>query len=215
MVDFHRTPFDSETLAKLEIYEKYLAAWLPVFLARERIAFPFVNIFDMFCGPGHDIEGNAGSPLIAARLVSEYAETIRSKNVSVRLRFNDVQSQKVKALRDALKDYPEQSGYAYEFTSDPFDKAYKDIRPFLLRSDNASLIFADQTGIKNITPKVFREIANCNATDFLFFTSSSILNRFRNEPSITTTLGIDPEDINNTTHAPIHRLSGQGRSFFN
>ena len=43
---FHNKSFDEATLAKLEIYEKYLIEWLPTFVSKPRPReWDVINIF--------------------------------------------------------------------------------------------------------------------------------------------------------------------------
>ena len=54
--NIHGEAFDEGTLIKLELYEDYLSRWLPVFIESAR--FNFINVYDFFCGPGHDSDLN-------------------------------------------------------------------------------------------------------------------------------------------------------------
>jgi hypothetical protein len=59
--DLHEHPFDDATITKLEIFEKYVEAWLPVFIHSSH--FNSANICDFFAGTGQDINGVSGSPM--------------------------------------------------------------------------------------------------------------------------------------------------------
>ena len=206
MSDFHNKPFDEETETKLKIYEDYLAEWLPVFLKAKKKYYRDIHIFDMFCGPGYDKCGKEGSPLIAARRISGYSADIVSAGLSVVLHFNDKSKKKVSDLQLALKKYPESKGLSYRLSSDDFDTAYTECQKVLHSPSTANLLFVDQTGISHVEPRRFLDIANCNATDFLFFTSSSIVNRFKEDPAITKRLGINPTEVENIAYSQIHRF---------
>ncbi len=43
--DFHDKPFDDATKTKLELYQKYVEEWLPVFI---KYKIKNINIFDFF-----------------------------------------------------------------------------------------------------------------------------------------------------------------------
>ena len=60
----HSEPFDASTLVKLDLYRRYVRAWIPVFL-NSGIAPQRIQIFDFFAGPGRDLNGVSGSPVIA------------------------------------------------------------------------------------------------------------------------------------------------------
>ena len=53
--DINTKPFDEPTLTKLEIFEKYLEAWLPVFINTKNIH--SVIVCDPFAGSGYDATG--------------------------------------------------------------------------------------------------------------------------------------------------------------
>lgn len=59
--DIHEDIFDEATITKLEIFEAYAQAWLPVFLYSPH--FKKIHIFDFFAGSGHDPLHTPGSPL--------------------------------------------------------------------------------------------------------------------------------------------------------
>jgi three-Cys-motif partner protein len=68
--DFHSKPFDQATVTKLDIFEKYLESWLPVFIHS-----PFVktiNICDFFAGTGCDSKGIPGSPLRSLNIINKF-----------------------------------------------------------------------------------------------------------------------------------------------
>jgi three-Cys-motif partner protein len=60
--NLHLKPFDESTCEKLGLYREYLREWLPVFIHNQHI--DSIQVFDFFTGPGRDIDGTSGSPLI-------------------------------------------------------------------------------------------------------------------------------------------------------
>lgn len=56
--DHHEKPYDEGSLAKLEVFENYVEAWLPTFIMQEHIK--EINIVDFFSGLGYDMEGTKG-----------------------------------------------------------------------------------------------------------------------------------------------------------
>jgi len=69
----------------------------------------------------------------------------------------------------------------------------------------ANFLFLDQSGIKHITEEIFKTIVNLQATDFLFFISSSTLSRFNENPDIKRYLCIPEEIISTSDYCHIHR----------
>ena len=80
-VDLHLKPFDDGTLIKLEIFEKYLKEWLPVFIHSP--SHNTINICDFFAGTGEDNLKNPGSPKIILKLIDVYSELITKNNLKV------------------------------------------------------------------------------------------------------------------------------------
>jgi three-Cys-motif partner protein len=97
-IDLHRKPFDEGTKVKLSLYKNYMQEWLPVFL-RKGSAFQNINIFDFFCGPGKDDEGQKGSPLITIDILNQYFEQIKDLGISVSLYLNDSRKRKIRKLK--------------------------------------------------------------------------------------------------------------------
>ena len=85
--DHHAKPFDPGTRTKLALFEAYLKEWLPVFVSQRWVQ--EINVFDFFAGPGQDLTGVKGSPLIILDVVEEYREMFQGKNLVVNLRFNE------------------------------------------------------------------------------------------------------------------------------
>ncbi len=87
---FHKKQFDTGTLLKLAIFRGYISQWLPVFLSR--FIKPRVCIYDFFAGPGGDLDGRPGSPIIIKDEVSKYLNNdnrCKASGVSVNIYFND------------------------------------------------------------------------------------------------------------------------------
>jgi hypothetical protein len=74
------------------------------------------------------------------------------------------------------------------------------------RPNAANLLFLDQNGVKQVQPDRFLEIVGLVRTDFLFFISSSMVNRFRCEPSIIDRVPVCPEDLGRMNCTNVHRI---------
>lgn len=84
--DLHDKPFDQGTLTKLEIFERYTQAWIPVFAISKG-----ENIFivDFFAGTGYDLNGVAGSPIRIISKIFEFADLLLKYRTKVHLHFNE------------------------------------------------------------------------------------------------------------------------------
>ena len=222
---FHDKPFDAATKIKLEIFRLYIRAWLPVMLTKPtdgRRPFTRVNIFDFFAGPGRDLQGVHGSPLIVQDEIKKYCATQgRLKgDVTVRLVFNDIDKDNVDRLQQDLQESRcPKDCCRYEFLNLPFEDALAKSLPWMRAWGEAKLVILDQCGVTEVTPATVKTLVDCGATDVLFFISSSFLRRFAAEPEMQTKFAI-PLDLpkieeNDTIHRYIcqhfrEELAGTG-----
>ena len=205
-IDLHKKPFDESTKVKLSLYGNYIKEWLPVFLSKHP-KYNNVNIFDFFCGPGVDENGEKGSPLITIEFLNQYIQNITDYDVKVTLFFNDHRKKKITALKQNLSSlYPNEKPYNVVCSSEDFDIIFKKYTSIMKKQSSANFLFLDQNGIKHITSEVFLTIIHIPATDFLFFTSSSTLNRFKDHPEIKKYIHITPSDLSTSDYCHIHRL---------
>lgn len=81
--NLHSKPFDEGTLIKLDLFRFYVREWLPVFISAKKIYWKTLNIYDFFAGPGKDVDGKKGTPLIILEeLEPYYGEIVDKKNHS-------------------------------------------------------------------------------------------------------------------------------------
>lgn len=207
---FHDHPFDQETKIKLEIFRLYVRAWLPVMLTRPadgRKPYTRANIFDFFAGPGRDLLGVPGSPLIVQEEIKAYCRTrgALKGNVTVRMVFNDIDEEKVTRLKETLgESLCPKDCCCYEFLNLPFEAALAKTLPSMRAWGEAKLVILDQCGVTEVTPATVKTLIDCGATDVLFFISSSFLRRFAAEPEMQTKFAIPPDlpkiEENDTIH---------------
>lgn len=178
--NLHSEPFDEATLTKLDIFREYLTEWLPVFIHSNK-GRP-IKIYDFFAGEGQDSMGNHGSPLIILETISKYKDDILKKNIKIKLLFNELIPEKFQKLETLIDS--EMDGLGKLKTNLNIEKRNKDFAQIFrdetinLKFGN-NLLFLDQYGVKQITPEVFLDLSSFPKTDFLFFISSSYLNRFK------------------------------------
>lgn len=176
--DFHKKPFDDETILKLEIFKGYIREWLPVFLFKN--SFHNINILDFFAGPGRDCKGRKGSPLIIIDEIKQYLENPNlhvspRSDLAINVLFNDFDKNKIDSLR---KEIEQETLINIKTSNYNFKESFELQRDVLESKIDAKLVIMDQTGIKHITHGTFRELINFPALDFMFFISSSYLKRF-------------------------------------
>lgn len=205
--DIHKKPFDEGTKAKLAIFKDYLKEWLPVFLAKNEIYYPTINIYDFFSGPGSDGNGNRGTPLIILEELQYYLSIITSKNLTVNLYFNEYDKLKFDTLNQEINSEKYKiSPVNIETDNLDFKVSFDKKFPTMGLKGNANLLFLDQNGIKHITEEVFSKIINLKQTDFLFFISSSTIKRFADHPNICQHIKLDEKEVEKTPYYKVHRL---------
>lgn len=205
--DIHTKPFDEGTKAKLSIFKDYLKEWLPVFIAKKEIYWNNINIYDFFAGPGSDLTGIKGTPLIILDELETYLETIYEKKLNVNLYFNEYDSSKYFELIESVNNYNiKDKPYTIEFDNLDFKDAYQKKALSMAKSNVTNLVFLDQNGIKHITEDVFKFLINTKRTDFLFFISSSTVKRFCEHPNIMRHINLSIEEVEKKPYYQIHRL---------
>lgn len=181
--DLHRKPFNEGTLLKLDLFRKYIDAWLAVFVGSGRITKKKIRIFDFFCGPGQDSNGQKGSPFLILEALQCLAAMIKHVGYEVDVYFNDADADKVTGLKQTLTDASLMDGpYTPHFSSEDFIDAFKKLRPEML--DSANLLLLDQNGVRFFTADIFYQIRTLPVTDTLVFMSASYVLRFKDEPEI-------------------------------
>ncbi|MEE4211478.1 MAG: three-Cys-motif partner protein TcmP [Parvularcula sp.] len=196
----HEVAFDEGTKTKLFIYEKYLQAWLQVFLHSPFHQSTTLQIYDFFCGPGADRAGTKGSPIILMDELAANEEKITAAKDSVRVYFNDIDHAKVSELRERcqINRYP----WSPVFSSKDFAIAFGEEIGGI--GVGPSLVFMDQFGVKHVTERVFRSLAECPNTDLLFFIASDFKRRFGD--LLSPELDISEAEMDRTPRHEIHRL---------
>ena len=199
ILNHHRAKFDAGTETKLEIFEKYLEAWLPTFINLKTCK--SVNICDFFAGPGRDVSGKPGSPLIIIDVVKRYMESIRQRRLTVNICFNELDLNKFEALNTEISNsLPTLSEIKHflnvQVLNEDFNELYSKMKDRIQQECN--LFFIDQNGVKYMTADRILDLETFPRTDYLFFSASSYLKRFEyNEyfPDLKIERDIKPHDV--------------------
>ncbi len=205
--DINKETYDEATLAKLDIFEQYLIAWLPVFIHT-----PYtgeVMICDFFAGSGQDIECVPGSPLRILRTIENYREQIFQKNITINVVLNEFISDKFSELQGAVScNFDSQSwGQKVNIScqNKDFQVLFRELYMQLKQQPN--LLFIDQNGVKHVSNEIFQMLIELDRTDMLFFMSSSYIKRFVNTPEFKIHFDdLDSEMIEKARYGDIHRI---------
>ena len=205
----HSEPFDDSTLVKLDLYRRYVRAWLPVFLNSPKLKVDRIQVFDFFAGPGMDKNGKSGSPLIAMQEIHNALSQDHRNNPEIHLYLNEMMKHKFETLQATCAESQFAKGVKFHFLNKEFQDAFSVWRAEIGKTDigckTASLLFLDQNGTKQITREVFSQIVSAARTDFLFFIASSYIYRFKTQPHNVEPAPILPEDFNGMTMKNVHR----------
>lgn len=203
-INHHSHPFDEGTLVKLDLYRRYVRAWLPVFL-NGKFKPSRVQIFDFFAGPGSDMEGNPGSPVIALQELHDALNMPHQNSPEIHLYFNEKAPQKFRYLQEVCKSTEKHQSVQIHLLNCEFAEAFSCWQREFDTKDTANLLFLDQNGLKQITQDVFSTITSAERTDFLFFISSSYAYRFRNDPQMIGPTPITEQDFGGIRMDHVHR----------
>lgn len=203
--NLHEKPFDETTIAKLEIFEDYAQAWLPVFVMWGD---PVICIFDFFAGTGYDIKGVPGSPIRILKKVQEQIGSIVQKGIQVKIFFNEFDKKKFEKLAGACEDFrikhPNMdAAIELKLSQEDFDHCFYRLLPTI--QTYPSLVYLDQNGIQFLADKYLLELEKTTRTDFLYFVSSSYFWRFGNSEEFKSYIMIDMEEIKKSPYRFIHR----------
>ena len=205
--DINKKPYDEATLTKLEIFEQYLLAWLPVFIQTPHVT--NIKICDYCAGSGQDSEGVAGSPLRILRTIEEYRDSIMQKSFSIDVILNEAISNKSNELQNAVNGCFNGSSWNSRVNVHCHNEEFHDLfrKHYEQLKQQPNLLFVDQYGIKQITGEIFQMLIDLQKTDFLFFVSSSAMKRFANTSEFQTHFpDIDLDTISNAKYEDIHRI---------
>lgn len=211
-LDHHRMSYDEESLVKLDLYRKYLQAWLPVFLNAAKLQVTRMQVFDFFAGPGHDIGGTNGSPLIALNAIQEALAADNLNSPEIHLYLNEFSKSKFRELQSVCNDHPivKTRQIVIHYSNKTFADVFEEWEPLFSKNEadrftTANLLFLDQNGTKEVNESVFKRIVAAERTDFLFFIASSFIFRFKDQPQNIAGTPIIKSDFDGMTMKTFHR----------
>ena len=178
-------PYVEGTLTKLQIFELYARAWLPVFTSSPNPIWKKLHLFDFFAGKGRDCNGVPGSPLRILSEVKAKSYDICTKALKVTVTVCDDKPDKIETLTKLVQDNNlAPSWLKFDPHAGDFPENFTNYLPILRDPDTACLVLLDQYGFKHVGSDVFQSLAACPCTDILFFISTQYLHRFKSHPSI-------------------------------
>jgi len=223
--DIHKEAFDEGTKAKLELLRLYVREWLPVFLVESNFSYPQIEIYDFFAGEGQDNIDTPGSPLIILEELSNYCSTLVKKKTKLTLLFNDFNKAKYQKLISSKDNFlrkcsqDKRCGFcinAGDIPNCPFEIKLENsdfttlfntlYTTFSSNPNIPRFMFIDQYGIKQVTKKIFQDLIGLPKTDFLFFISSSYLNRFKELPEFKKYISDNEIDFSDSKPTHCHRV---------
>jgi len=205
--DINKDPYDETTLTKLDIFEQYLNAWLPVFIQSRYT--PRAMICDFCAGSGQDSVGIPGSPLRILSAIESFREEIVAKDIKIRVLLNDSDPDKAAELQSAVTERFDPNSWGSKVSITCHEEEFKVLfnQQYGQLQQQPNLLFIDQYGIKEVTDDIFQKLIVLDRTDFLFFTSSSYMKRFADTPEFKTLFpNFDPEAIKSVKHEDVHRV---------
>lgn len=203
--NLHKKPFDEGTLDKLKLYRDYLREWLPVFLNASAV--DKVQIFDFFAGPGFDADGKPGSPvIICGEIRDAMIQSGKRHSNIIKVYFNEKTATKFRNLSSYIDEQRlSLPRVVFDTLKTDFQSAFDQWNPHM-DGRVANLLFLDQNGVKQITKPIFQAIVRMPRTDFIFFISSAMVNRFRTLPEIRNCVPVRDEAFLRMNGTNVHRI---------
>lgn len=203
--DHHRKPYDEGTQDKLDLYRGYLREWIPVFLNSPN--FSTINIFDFFAGPGTDVDGTPGSPVIANEEICAALKQHGAFKQEINLYFNEIAEGKYRDLTAwTAQQSPKNQSVRFHTEQMVFNEVFQKWFMIAQKPQTANLLFLDQNGVKHVPAEVFTDILLLKHTDSLFFVSSSTFNRFKRDDSIIGRIPVSDDDLKRMNGTNVHRI---------
>lgn len=213
--NINKKPFDEASKLKLKIFGESFEEWLPVFIYD--IYTTQVFIFDFFAGSGTDIENNLGSPLILLeKAKGENRKYCANAQKPINFYFNEGQIRKSNELQQNTNIFIDQCVkdnncssciYNYHILNNSFQELfnYPNLKSVFENKNFAKFVLLDQYGFSQINEDIFKQLIEFPKTDFIFFISSSFINRFKDHPYTKQHIDTSKIEFENKKPNEIHR----------
>ncbi len=205
--DFDKQPYDEASLTKLDIFEQYLAGWLPIYIKDTNTK--RVMIWDFFAGSGQNARGAAGSPLRILRTLEKYRELIFANNIAIDIVLNETSQKKHQELEQSVNELFDATSWnnkvCVSMRNEEFHALFR--REYAQIKQQPNLLFINPWGAKELAGDIFQMLIGLDKTDFLFFISASAMKRFARRPEFPTYFpNIDPAIVADAKHQELHRI---------
>lgn len=218
--DINKASFDHATRIKLDIFRDSFKEWLPVFIHTPYVEKRF--IYDFFAGSGMDAERNFGSPLILLDEAKgqDLMYCSKSDGKKIVFAFNEKIKKKSRELEKNVTQFldscllnckREKCVYDHHFGNFDFKEAFnrRNVLDIMNNRKYSKFVLLDQYGFKEVDSDVFTRLINFPKTDFIFFISSSFINRFQNHSSIKKYIETEKIEFKKSEPKQCHKLVSQ------
>lgn len=218
--DINKSTFDQATKIKLDIFRESFKEWLPIFIHNKYVEKRY--IYDFFAGSGMDSDLNFGSPLILLEEArgTDLMHCSKSDGKKIVFAFNEKLKKKSKELESNVTDFldkclqncgRQKCVYDHHVGNYNFKEAFN--RPNVLEIMNnkkyGKFVLLDQYGFKEVDSDIFNRLINFPKTDFIFFISSSFINRFQKHASIRKYIETEKIEFKKSEPKHCHKLISQ------
>ncbi|MBZ4033813.1 three-Cys-motif partner protein TcmP [Flavobacterium sp. 17A] len=218
--DINKSTFDQATKIKLDIFRESFKEWLPIFIHNKYVEKRY--IYDFFAGSGMDSDLNYGSPLILLEEAkgTDLMHCSKSDGKKIVFAFNEKLKTKSKELENNVTDFlhkclqncgRQKCVYEHHVGNYNFKEAFN--RPNVLEIMNnkkyGKFVLLDQYGFKEVDSDIFNRLINFPKTDFIFFISSSFINRFQKHASIRKYIETEKIEFKKSEPKHCHKLISQ------
>ena len=203
--DLHSEPFDEGTCTKLQIFEKYAKEWIPVFVMSGHRE---LWIFDFFAGPGYDINGVPGTPVRLLTQAKNFLPILLTKQGTIHFCFNEYKNDKFQKLKENCEEFissnklPDKN-VKVEYDNKDFDDIFSEKTETI--KNYPSLVYLDQNGVKFFRKNILSTLITSPETDFLYFISTSYINRFGDTAEFRNSLPFEADKLKKNPYKYIHQ----------
>lgn len=200
--------FDDGTKAKLEIFRNYFNEWLPVFISSEKNNYwKNIFIYDFFSGEGMDCDKNYGSPLIILDALNR-SDNVPKTSVKINVNLNEMNKKRYNILEKNVSNFKyDKEKIKVRIFNKSFKDLFLELYPKMIKDKELPrLMFLDQFGIKEITEDIFKKLVSFKRTDFIFFISSSFINRFGGQNEFQNYIKITKKEFEKSKPFHCHKV---------